>query len=442
MFASVQSWRQRWTWGLIITLLFASVLQVQPAKAASGLEKNVLDGLKKTVKFYAKSNHKYEFGGFDWELIGLAAAGEKLETRKWQDKNNKTAIDYWASAIKDKKEPGVIAQIAIGLMKNGYDPTNFNGDNLLKRIANSQDENGKMGDDQYTIYNQVLSIIALEMYGYPYDREKATQYLLKRYDKFEGLDNIAFTLNALPFLEDQPGVKELKKSIVQKLTKEQQADGSFIAWGNESVDTTIQVLIGLTSTGTDVIGSPWDKSVKYVLADQTGDGGFQSPYSNGKSDTMTTENALIALATVNEGDSLFQTLTDKEKASLKAYISAVDLSEQIKVYDGLKNYLAGKDVKQVGNTFSISGKELMVRVNVEDAIKQDKPLAILIKAMKGSQVVDTAVVESTSATAQQMAASLKLDSSGTYNVEINYWYGLSDKPEVAKESTVFVVSVK
>lgn len=277
MLASVQTWRQRLSWGLIVTLLFTSFLQVQPVSAASTLEKSVLDGLKKTVKFYYKSNRKYAFESFDWELIGLAAAGEKLESRKWQDRNSKSAIDYWASVSKDKKEPGVVAELAIGLMKNGYDPTNFNGDNLLKRIADSQGKDGKMGDDQYTIFNHALSIIALEMYGYPYNREKAAEYLLKRYDDFNDTDSPAFALNALPFLEDLEGVEEAEEAIVDQLTKDQQANGSFISWGAESVDTTIQVLIGLTSIGTDVIDAPWDKSVKYVLADQNTDGGFKSP---------------------------------------------------------------------------------------------------------------------------------------------------------------------
>lgn len=441
MLASVQTWRQRLTWGLIISLLFTTLLQIQPAHAATSLEKSVLDAMKKTVKFYYKSNRKYSFESFDWELIGLAAAGEKLDSRKWQDRTNKTAFDYWASVSKEKTEPGMLAELAIGLMANGYDPTSFNGDNLLKRIADSQDEEGKMGDSQWTIFNHALSIIALEMYGYPYDREKATQFLLKKYDTYDGLDSLAFTLNALPFLEDQEGVDEAEETILSTLSKEQQADGSYMAWGSESVDTTIQVLIGLSSIGEDVTTSPWDKSVKYVLADQTSDGGFKSPYSNGKSDTMTTENALLALATVNEGNGLFQTLTDKEKAALKVYVPVVDLSKQVKVYDGFNNYLAGKEVKQVGNSFSITGKELMVRVNVADLVKQDKPLAILVKAMKGSTVADTAVVESTSAAAQQMTANLKLDS-GTYTIEINYWYGLSDKPEVAKDSTLFAVQVK
>ncbi len=441
MQAVMQTVRRRFTWVMILSLFLTSLFQIQPAQASSDLEKKVYDAMKKTVKYYYKKDRKYAFESFDWELIGLAAAGEKLESRKWQDRTNKTAIDYWASHIQEKKEPGEIAKLAIGLMKNGYDPTNYGGVNLLKAIADSQADNGKMGDDQWTIFNHALSIIALEMYGYPYDREKAARFLLERYDDFNSIDDKAFTLNALSFLEDQDGVKEAKKAIIESLAKEQQANGSFLAWGSESPDSTIQALVGLTSSGEDVLGTPWDKSVQYLLENQAADGGFKSAWSNGQSDKMTTENALIALATVKEGSSLFQVLTDKEKAALKIYVPVVDLSNQVKVYDGFDNLVKGKEVKQVGNTFSISGKQLLVRVNVQDVAKADKPIAILVKAMKGTEVVDTAVVESSSASAQQLTADLKLDS-GTYTVEVNYWYGLSDKPEVAKESISFIASVK
>ncbi|MGC5325048.1 hypothetical protein [Brevibacillus sp. SYSU BS000544] len=441
MQAVIRSFTHRFSWLLILSLVLTSVFQMQTVQATSDLENGVNSSLKKTVKYYYKSNRKYDFNTFDWELIGLSAAGEKLATRKWQDKAGKTAIDTWAGKAKDIKDAGSLAKLSIGLIHNGYDPTNFNGINLLERIADSQEKNGKMGDDTYTVFNHVLSILALEMYEYPYDRKKATQFLLERYDDFNLIDEDAFTLNALSLLEDQDGVEEAKKAILEKLEKEQQDDGSFISYGSASLDSTIQVLIGLTTIGEDVFAEPWNKSVEFLLANQMADGGFQALWQPGSSNAFTTENALIALATVREGNSLFQVLTDKEKAALKVYVPVVDLSKQVKVYDGLDNFLSGKEVKQAGNTFSINGKQLLMRVNVEGIAKEEKPVAVMVKVMKGADVVDVAMVESNSSAAQNLTAGFTL-ASGTYTVEINYWYGLADKPEVAKESITFVASVK
>jgi hypothetical protein len=437
-----QAWKQRFIWVLIISLFVSTVSLVQPAQAASSkeLQREVSVALQQVIKYYYKSDNDYTFTkDFDWEMIGLAQAGEKVDSRKWQDANERTAIDFWADQSKQLNEAGQFAKLAIALMKNGYDPTNFNGKDLLREIVKRQESNGRMGDDQWTIFNHVLSIVALEMYGYEYDRDKAVEYLLKRYNSPDFFtDDWAFTLHALTLVDDVDGVEEAKEAILNRLKSDQKDNGAI----SDNPDTTLESLAALTSAGVDVLEAPWNKSVRYVLDNQLDDGSFKSAWSNGETSAMTTEKGLYTLAVVKKGNALFERLTTKEKAALQVYRSTGDVSDKVKVYDGLTNLQKGKEVTPSGNRYTISGKQLFVRADVEE-LAGDKPLTILVKVMKGKTVAATAIVESNSADAQYLTAGLTLSSKGNYIVDIHYWYnGLSENPEVAQDSVSFAVTVK
>lgn len=442
MHTFVQAWKRQAIWALIFSLAVSVVFSSQAASAATGkdLKKQAYTALQKVVKFYQKSDNDYVFNeNFDWEMIGLAHAGEKLDASKWKDANDKTVIDFWATRIKTEKEPGQLAKIAIALMKNGYDPTNFGGRNLLREIAKAEQENGRMGDDQYTIFNHALSIVALEMYDYSYDRDKATEFLLKSINRADLYpDDWAFSLHALSFLEDIDGVEEAQKEIIQKLEAAQNNEGAI----NESPDSTLETLAALPAVGVDVLETPWSKSVSYALSNQLDDGSFQSAYSNGDTSLFTTEKGLYALAVIKKGSALYTRLTDREKANLKVHQSTdIDLPEDVQVYDGLANLQKDHQVTPGKTGFAISSKQLFVRTNVEELAQKEKPLAILVKALKGKTVAATAIVQSNSAEAQSMTAGLSL-SRGSYRVEINYWYGLDDEAETAKDSVSFAVVVK
>lgn len=436
------AWKRQAIWALIVSLAFSVVFSTQQASAASDkdLKKQAYTALQKVVKFYQKADNDYAFNqNFDWEMIGLVHAGEKLDASKWLDAGDKTVFDFWATRIKEEKEVGQLAKIAIALMKNGYDPTHFGGRNLLKEIANSQAENGRMGDDQYTIFNHALSIVALEMYDYDYDREKAAKFLLKSLDRSDLYpDDWAFSLHAFSFLEDVDGVEEAKKAMITKLQAAQNKEGAI----SDNPDTTLETLAALPAAGIDVLDTPWSKSVSYALSNQLDDGSFQSAYSNGDTSLFTTEKGLYALAVIKKGSALFTRLTDKEKANLKIHESAdSNLPEDVKVYDGLENLQKDRELTPSKNGYTINSKQLLVRTNVEGLAQKEKPLAILVKVMKGKSVAATAIVESSSADAQYLTAGLSL-SRGSYRVEINYWYGLNEKAETAKDSVSFAVTVK
>lgn len=436
-----QTWKQRFTWVLILSLLFSTLFNAPSVEAASSkeLQREVNAALSKVVKFYYKSDNGYRFTkDFDWELVGLAQAGEKIDSRKWQDGNERTAIDFWASQSKELDKAGQFAKLAIGLMKNEYDPTNFNGKDLLREIVKRQDSSGRMGDDQYTIFNHVLSIVALEMYDYNYDRDKAVEFLLSRYNSSDFyIDDWAFTLHALSFVDDVDGVEEAQEAILDKLRSVQKENESF----SDSPDTTLEALAALAGAGEDVLDAPWNKSVEYALENQLADGSFQSAWSNGESSSLTTEKGMYALAVIKKGNALFERLTTKEKAGLQVYRSTGDVSNDVTIFDGLDNLRQGRDVTPSEKGYTITSKQLFVKADVKDLADETKPLAILVKVMKGKKVVSTAIVESNSAQAQSLTAGISL-SRGSYVVEVNYWYDLSDHPDIAKDSVSFTVTVK
>jgi len=426
-------------------VLFTTMFS-QPALAADkATSRDVYVAMQKAVKYYVKSDNNYSFdANFDWELIGLAHAGEKLDSRKWQDKNANTAFDYWAGAAKNLNEAGQLAKLAIGLMKNGIDPTNFNGKNLLKAIADRQDNNGRMGDDQWTIFNHVLAIVALEMYGFEdYDREEAAEFLLERYDDFayddsNYTDDWPFALHALRFLEDIDNVEEEMDKIVEKIDEQRKSNGSVA----DNPDSTMEALAALSSVGEDVLDGNWNKSVAYVLDNQLSDGSFQSAWSNGDTSEYTTQKGLYTLAVIKEGDALFERLTDKEKSKLKVYLPKEIQSDAVTVYDGMTNLIRGKEVKPSNSTYTVTSKQLFVRTDLQELeLDVDKPLAVLVKVMKGKKVVDTAIVEADTSILSHATAGFTL-SRGSYTVEINYWYGLKNNPEVASDSVIFPVTVK
>ncbi len=439
---TARSGKRVMTWALTVSLSLTAFLGSQPASAASSktLTSRVYTALKDSVKYYYQDDQDYSFKTFDWELIGLVNAGEDLTGAKWQDKNELTAFDYWATAIKEEKEPGQLAKLAIALMKNGYDPTNFNGINLLEKIADSQESDGHMGDDQWTIFNHVLSIVALEMYDYDYDREEAAEFLLEHYDDYSKdyyTDDEAFTLHALSFLGDLDGVEEEQTEIIDYLKEKQESDGSFA----DSPDSTIEAITALVGAGENVLAEPWSKSVEYVLDKQLDDGSFPSAWSDGKTSEMTTEKGLIALSVAKKGTALFDRLTTKEKKELDVYLPQGDHAEGVTIYDGLSNLLKGNEATASKNTYTIKNKQLFVRADVADLAAQDKDVAVLVKVMKGKTLVDTGIVEATSSDVTNLTTGFTL-TKGTYTVEVNFWEGLDDKPTVLKDPIIFSVTVK
>ncbi|HZG15033.1 MAG TPA: prenyltransferase/squalene oxidase repeat-containing protein [Candidatus Bathyarchaeia archaeon] len=439
---TARSGKRVMTWALTVSLSLAAFMGSQPVSAASSktLTSKVYTALKDSVKYYYQEDQEYSFNTFDWELMGLVNAGEDLTSAKWQDKNELTAFDYWATAIKEEKEPGKFAKVAIGLMKNGYDPTNFNGINLLEKIADSQENDGNMGDDTHTIFNHVLSIVALEMYDYDYNREEAAEFLLEHYDDYSKqwyTDDEAFTLHALSFLGDLDGVEEKTTEIIDYLKEKQDSDGSI----EDSPDSTIETITALASAGENVLAEPWSKSVEYVLDKQLEDGSFPSAWSDGKTSDITTEKGLIALSVARKGTALFDRLTAKEKKELDVYLPQGDHAEGVTVYDGLSNLLKGNEATSSKNTYTIKNKQLFVRADVTDLAAQDKDVAVLVKVMKSKTLVDTGIIEATSADVSNLTTGFTL-TKGTYTVEVNFWEGLDDKPTVLKDPIIFSVTVK
>ncbi|MED1782250.1 hypothetical protein P4V43_10530 [Brevibacillus fortis] len=437
----VQSWTKSISWALILSLLITTGAFAQPAQAAA-TSRQVDAALKNVVKYYYKADKDYRFSkDFDWELIGLEHAGEKLTSSKWVDDSEKTAIDFWSNEVKKVSEPGQLAKVSIGLMKNGYDPTNFNGRNLLKEIEKQQDSNGRLGDDQWTTFNHALSMIALEMYDYSYDREEAVDFLIDRLEDFTPSDTVyhdewAFALHALSFVESEDGVNDMQKEIMAQLLSGRGSNGSL----NDNPDTTLETLAAVASTGEDVMKGDWNKSVEYVLTQQLDDGSFPSAWSNGETSELTTQKGLYALAVLKKGNALFERLTKKEKTDLIVYRTNENQSENVKVYDGMTNFIKGEESTSTSAGYTISSKQLFVKADVSK-LAEEKPVAILVKVMKGKSIVSQAIVESTPTTTQTLTAGLTLPR-GTYSVEINFWYGLAENPEVAQDSVSFTVKVK
>ena len=120
----------------------------------------------------------------DWDAIGLKILGKQLDLKYIMNKGEtlgKEIDNYYMTDY---------GRTILGVIAAGYDPTNFQGIDLVSVIKNSITESGKFKDTikggEELINCHVWSMIALEASGTDYDREKALKYLEGKQNKDGG----------------------------------------------------------------------------------------------------------------------------------------------------------------------------------------------------------------------------------------------------------------
>jgi prenyltransferase beta subunit len=156
------------------------------------------------------------------------------------------------------------ARTILGVMAAGYDPTNFQGIDLVSIIKNSVLEDGKFKDTikggEDLINCHVWSMIALEASGTAYDREKALKYLEGKQNKDGGFyifapypdSDVDFTAMSVLALT-MAGRDSKSPSVSNALSY---LKGKLIAMEKdqklETVETLSVILEAITSAGDNV----------------------------------------------------------------------------------------------------------------------------------------------------------------------------------------------
>ena len=241
--------------------------------------------------------------GGEWAVKGVKASGISLDD---EQSYFTTYFDDVRATVKSEK--GVLdekyyteyARVTIGVCAVGENPENIEGYNIVKPL-----DNYKKVTDQGN--NAVaFAIIASNVAGVKLENEQKYIDILtdeivknKAYKTENIVDYGAMYLQGLSYYKEDKKVKSAIDQCVDGLSDKQQKDGSY---GN--CESTVEVIIGLTSVGVDPVNdkrfikdgnSLYDGLMRYKT-----DGGFKHTVDEDSDDpnVMATEKALLALDSI------------------------------------------------------------------------------------------------------------------------------------------------
>lgn len=284
----------------------------------------------KTVK-----NPQVAVVGGEWAVIGLARSGYNVPQSYWDNyyKNVEKYVKECKGNLHDKKYTEY-SRVIVALSSIGADPTDVAGYNLLTAL----------GDFDKTIWQgingPIWALIALDTKNYdmPVNKEAKTQATRQMYideilsrqldnggwnltskggSSESDVDITGMALQALAKYQDQLKVKTATEKALAHLSKVQNDEGGFSNKGVKTLESTVQVAVGLTELGIDLNDSRFVKNGKTVvdnlLSYRQNDGSFiHSEGANGNNQ-MASEQGLYALVAVNralEGKSSLYKMND------------------------------------------------------------------------------------------------------------------------------------
>lgn len=322
--------------------------------------------LQKTVRYCYDIFSENAFKSvLDWPAVGLYAAGEDLTGSKWST-DDMNPLRWREREVKngimlDSRSTDYERTI-LGVVAGGGDPKNFAGKNLIATLEKAQLPNGKFADSvngqgQFLVNAHMWGIIALYAAGEDIPKQQQAYEWLVQQQKDDGgfvfdieadesdIDMTAMALIAFAALGKDKDDPEVVKAL-NFLRKNQQEDGNFSSWGEANSDSCAMVIQGLIALSIDPTGTEWTKNgknpVTALLDFQLADGSF-SHTPGGKTNDMSTINAMMALADFCNGKSVYTMLHEQ--------------SQQVLFKDVPKNYWAYNAIHNLVERKILNGYE-------------------------------------------------------------------------------------
>ena len=215
-----------------------------------------------------------------------------------------------------------IAHDVLNLSACGYDVNNLDGTDLIAKLC------GYEGMLLQGANGPIYSLIALDSRNYAIPESakwsrKALCNSILSFQKGDGgfslngnmdsdVDITAYALIALSPYSNDSNISNAINKAVQWLSNHQNDDGSFSSLGESCSESTATVITALISLGIPVNSDLFTKdgvsAYQALLTFQNGDGGFKH-IKDGPSDTLATEQAVMALSAVCFGKSPFKLAT-------------------------------------------------------------------------------------------------------------------------------------
>lgn len=244
--------------------------------SGGGSKKKKEFNIEKALNFlYSQQKENGSFGEnlyTDWVALALASV---------ENQKAKSIILLTKYITETKRNYSLITdyeRYAMSAMALGLNPYNINGENYIKKIADSFDGTQFGEKDRDT--DDIFALIVLQNAGYEKEEEiilKAKEYILSKQKENgsweDSVDITGASMQALSFLKEEEKVKKSLEKAKAFLKEQQENDGS---WGNMS--STAWAMGGINAIGEKL--KKWDKNRKdpldYLATNQAEDGGTKN----------------------------------------------------------------------------------------------------------------------------------------------------------------------
>lgn len=296
----------------------------EPATPSTSISEKVEQSIQKTKDYYFQTD--FSAGNFHsdyWIFSALWGADTDLKNGvPWKENASPwEPTSFWTKGIEEaNKTSNEDAGIIIGSILLGKDPQKFGKRDVVLDLISKQKEDGSF----FTIWGEPWAMIALDLMDAEYNREKHIDYILSKQSNgtFGGVDSNGWVLTALaPYMTDHPQVKAAVEVAVEKVNDGYQEIGDISDNWGANANSTAAALMGLAAVGEDLYSDKWTKDGKNVVEQfietyQQEDGSFWWRKDMAGAVSMATEQALLALATINKGESIFVGLEEYRKTVL------------------------------------------------------------------------------------------------------------------------------
>lgn len=298
---------------IIMSMLFMVVSEGNCVKAGTVLNPSQTENYLNNISKYqmsANSNPGYGSTGGEWTVMSLARYGSinKAYIEKYKE-NLKKALDNCNGVLSTRKYTEY-SRVVIALTAIGENPANFEGYDLLSPLYdyNKVALQGANGI--------VYGLIALDCGNYSVpvkdgsektSREKMIDTILRvqledggwSYSgKDSDADMTAMVIQALaPHMKDNNKIKKAVQEGFEVLSSLQKSSGAFSTAGEETCESTAQVLTAMCEAGVSVTDERFVKNnhtVLDALLSYYKDGAF-SHIKGGEKNAMSTDQAMYAL---------------------------------------------------------------------------------------------------------------------------------------------------
>lgn len=328
---------------IVILALFMFLVGCQTNKSVVSINEWGLEDVSKCIDETAElmvemiPEPTVDSVGGEWTVMGLARSGRNVSEDYFSSYYSRLEeILKESDGILHKRKYTEYSRVVLALTSIGMDPTDVAGYNLLKPL----------GDFENVIFQGIngptFALLALDSGNYEIPdnpdakvqatREMYIDEILSREivdggftlgtDSDEiNIDITAMVLQALAKYQDREDVAEVTERALDRLSREQNENGGYIAFDTESSEAIVQVIMALTELGIDLQDDRFVKNGNSLL-DRLMDfyvegGGFMHvlPQSNnnggggaGELDLMATDQGfygLVGLERVLKGESSY-----------------------------------------------------------------------------------------------------------------------------------------